>query len=124
MGAAILIVDDAETVRTQVRNILEGAGFDVQEAINGRDALTKLNKVPETRLILCDLNMPEMDGISMCKEVHKNAAFKTVPIIMLTAETNPELKKTGKLNGVVAWLTKPVNGENLVFAINKILGSR
>lgn len=117
----ILIVDDSATLRGQVRNILEGAGFKVTEAINGIDALVKLAEMPQTNLILCDVNMPEMDGISMCKEVHKNKAFNTIPIVMLTTEADPQMKKAGKESGVLAWMTKPINENNLLLAINKIL---
>lgn len=122
MAAEILVVDDSETVRTMVRNILEKAGYNVSEAENGREALVKLNERNSTNLILCDVNMPEMDGITMCREVHGNTELNRIPIVMLTTEANPDLKAAGKSYGVVAWIIKPVVERNLVLAVSKIIG--
>ena len=122
--AAILIVDDSETLRSQVRNILEGAGFEVVEACNGSDGLNKLRANRGVTLVLCDVNMPEMDGMSMCKMVHVDESINKIPIVMLTTEASIELKKAGKEAGVVGWMTKPVDQNRLLSAVQKIVGSK
>ena len=119
----ILVVDDSEALRSQIRAILEAANFEVVEACNGKDGLDKIKLNPTTQLVLCDVNMPEMDGVSMCKALHKDPATNKIPIIMLTTEANAELKAIGKANGVVVWMTKPANAEKLVVIIGKVLGS-
>jgi len=118
---SILIVDDSEVLRTQIRSLLEAADFKVVEACNGSDGLDQIKTHPEVRLILCDVNMPEMDGISMCKALHR--AGNKIPILMLTTEASMDLKNAGKSAGVVAWMTKPVNEERLIGAIRKLVGS-
>ncbi len=122
MGAAVLIVDDSEMLRSQVRNVLENGGFTVFEAQNGKEGLTKLKSGQKVELILCDVNMPEMNGIDMCREVHKDNTVNKIPIVMLTTEANIEIKNAGKEAGVIAWMTKPVDGEKLLLAVKKITG--
>ena len=124
MGASVLIVDDSETLRSQVRNVLESAGFSVVEACNGKDGLSKLKMGSKVHLILCDVNMPEMKGITMCQEVHKDESVNKIPIVMLTTEASTDMKKAGKEAGVVAWMTKPIDGERLLSAVKKITGGR
>ena len=118
----ILVVDDSETLRGQIRNILEAGGFNALEAGNGLEGIAKLKANKEILLILCDVNMPQMDGITMCQTVHKDEAINRIPIIMLTTEASADLKKSGKEAGVVAWMTKPVNGEKLIATVTKVLG--
>jgi len=120
---SILIVDDSEVLRTQIRKLLEAADFKVIEACNGKDGLNKVQAHPEIRFILCDVNMPEMDGISMCQNLHKSSTTSKIPIMMLTTEATMELKNAGKNAGVIAWMTKPVNEEKLIGAIKKLVGS-
>jgi len=122
VGAAVLIVDDSEMLRSQVRNVLENGGFTVFEAQNGKEGLTKLKSGQKVELILCDVNMPEMNGIDMCREVHKDNTVNKIPIVMLTTEANIEIKNAGKEAGVIAWMTKPVDGEKLLLAVKKITG--
>lgn len=120
--ANVLIVDDSETVRTQLRNDLVSEGYGTFEASDGLDGL----KVLETRgheidLIFCDINMPEMDGLTMCKELHKNPAIRTIPIFMLTTQTSPEMKAEGKKSGVVAWIVKPYEKNKVMGGVAKVL---
>ena len=120
--AKILVVDDSETLREHVKNVLKGAGHEVVEAENGLVGLAQLKNNNGIQLILCDVNMPEMDGITMCSKVFENADLKTIPIFMLTTESSPELKERGKSYGVKAWVTKPFKEEILLAAIKKVLG--
>jgi len=118
---SILIVDDSEVLRNQIKNLLEAAGFSVIEACHGKDGLGKVKANPGVQLILCDVNMPEMDGITMCKALHKDSATSKIPILMLTTEANIDLKNAGKNAGVIAWMTKPVNEQKLIGAIKKLM---
>lgn len=122
MGAKVLVVDDSETFRSQVRNILESGGFSVVEATDGKDGLRKLKAKSPFQLILCDVQMPEMDGILMCQTVHEDETVNKIPIVMLTTETSVEMKKAGKNAGVIAWMTKPVDSKGLLATVKKITG--
>lgn len=118
--AKVLIVDDSETLRVQLRKDLEGAGHQVIEGSDGVDGLNKLKEVGKVDLILCDVNMPNMDGLTMCSKVSQDPNFKGTPIFMLTTEANPEMKAKAKDFGVRAWITKPYVAAKLVSAIDKI----
>lgn len=121
----ILIVDDSETVRVQLGNDLIAAGYSTLEASNGLEGLRILNKHPnEIDLIFCDVNMPEMDGLSMCRELHKDAMFNTIPVFMLTTQNSVDMKAEGKECGVVAWIVKPYKKETVLGGIAKILARR
>ncbi len=119
--AKILIVDDSETLREHVKTVLKSASHEVIEAENGVVGLTQLKNNSGIQLILCDVNMPEMDGITMCSKVFEDAEFKKIPIFMLTTESSPELKERGKSYGVKAWVTKPFKEDVLLSAIKKVL---
>jgi two-component system, chemotaxis family, chemotaxis protein CheY len=118
--AKILIVDDSETLRTQLRKTLEEASHEVLEGYDGVNGLETLRANPDVQLILCDVNMPEMDGITMCSKVHEDDGLNKIPIFMLTTESNPEMKAKGKEVGVKAWVTKPFVATKLLAAIEKI----
>ena len=96
MARKILIVDDSDTLRIQLKKALEEAGHIVVEGKDGRDGLIKAQENIDTQLIICDYNMPEMDGITMCRKIREITALKSIPIFMLTTETSPELKTLGK----------------------------
>lgn len=119
--AKILIVDDSETLRIQLKKTLQEAGHQPIEAIDGINGLEVLEQNRDTQLILCDVNMPRIDGITMCKKVQEDAQLKKIPIFMLTTESNPEMKAQGKAAGVIAWITKPYIPEKLLSAIGKAL---
>ncbi len=118
----ILIVDDSETLRTQVRQILQEAGYQVIEGVDGLSGLEVLQENPDTHLIICDVNMPKMDGLTMCQRIHENQNLNKIPIFMMTTEANPDIKQRGKAAGVVAWVTKPFVEVKLMSAIKKVLG--
>ena len=121
--AKILIVDDSETLRSQLRKALEEAGPEVVEGYDGVNGLETLNSNPDVQLILCDVNMPEMDGLTMLGKVAENDSFNKIPIFMLTTESNADMKEKGKAVGVKAWVTKPFVPEKLLGAVKKVLGS-
>lgn len=119
--AKILVVDDSETARIQVKMDLIDAGHEVLEAENGIKGLEALSKHKNIQLIISDVNMPEMDGLSMCEEINGNSAFGKIPIFMLTTQCNEEMKAKGKSIGVVAWINKPHKSKSLLAGIEKIL---
>lgn len=120
--ANILIVDDSDTVRTQLKNDLVKEGHTTFEAGNGLEGLKQLegnrNKID---LIFCDVNMPEMDGLTMCREVHKDPVLNKIPIFMLTTQTSAEMKAEGKDAGVIAWVIKPYEKKKVMGGVAKVL---
>ncbi|MBY0472261.1 response regulator [bacterium] len=117
----ILVVDDSETLRVQLKQDLEKGGFQVVEGVDGVNGIEVLEKNKDVALIVCDVNMPNMDGLTMCSKVHQTAEFKAIPIFMLTTESGPEMKAKGKEAGVIAWITKPYVAEKMLAAIGKVL---
>jgi two-component system chemotaxis response regulator CheY len=116
----ILIVDDSATIREQVKAAFVGKDFELVEAENGVDALAKLNSIQGFKLVISDVNMPEMDGITLLKHISGNDVFKTIPIIMLTTEVSKELKEQAKLYGVKAWMVKPFTADKIVLAAEQL----
>ncbi len=119
--AKILVVDDSEMVRGQLKKVLSDAGYQVLDAGDGVQGMEVLAGNKDVSLIFCDVNMPRMDGVTMCKKVHANADLARIPIFMLTTESNPEMKVQGKEVGVVAWITKPFVDDKLLAAVSKVL---
>jgi two-component system chemotaxis response regulator CheY len=120
MAKTILIVDDSVGIRQIVSFTVKSAGYDVIEGVDGVDALTKLNG-QKVHLIICDLNMPNMDGISFVKEVKKMDDYKFVPIIMLTTESQISRKLEGHAAGAKAWVVKPFLPEQMLNAVSKLI---
>jgi two-component system chemotaxis response regulator CheY len=121
--ANILIVDDSDTVRTQLRNDLVKEGYGTFEACNGLEGLKMLEggNAKNIDLIFCDVNMPEMDGLSMCRELHKDPILSKIPVFMLTTQTSTEMKAEGKASGVIAWVIKPYEKKKVMGGVAKIL---
>lgn len=123
--ANILIVDDSDTVRTQLRNDLVKAGYTTFEASNGLEGLQKLEgNSLRIDLIFCDVNMPEMDGLTMCRELHKDPALSKIPIFMLTTQTSSDMKAEGKESGVIAWVVKPYDAKKVLGGVAKALARK
>ena len=120
MGKTILVVDDSVSMRQLVTFALKSAGYDVIAAVHGKDGLEKL-KAGKVDMIVTDLNMPEMDGIELIKNVRSNAASKFTPIVMLTTESQETRKQEGKLAGASGWLVKPFKPEELVNVVKKFV---
>ena len=121
MSKTALVVDDSPTMRQMVAFTLTNAGFKVVEAEHGQDAIAKVAGGPKMDIVVTDLNMPVMDGISLIKELRKMAAFKFTPILMLTTESSADKKQAGKDAGATGWIVKPFNPELMMKVIAKIL---
>lgn len=121
MSKTALVVDDSLTMRQMVAFTLTNAGFKVVEAEDGKDAINKVAAGPKMDIVVTDLNMPEMDGITLIKELRKMAAFKFTPILMLTTESAEEKKRAGKEAGATGWIVKPFNPELMLKVIAKLL---
>jgi two-component system, chemotaxis family, chemotaxis protein CheY len=121
MSKTALIVDDSRTMRQMVAFTLTSAGFTVVEAEDGKDAVNKVSGGAKMDIVVTDLNMPEMDGITLIKELRKMSTFKFTPILMLTTESAMEKKKEGKEAGATGWIVKPFNPEVLLKTIAKVL---
>jgi two-component system chemotaxis response regulator CheY len=119
--AKVLIVDDSETLRHQLKRDLEAAGHTVVEAVDGADGLEKFQGRQDLELILCDVNMPNMDGLTMVSKLAAALKAKNIPVFMLTTEASAEMKARAKESGVRAWITKPYIAEKLISAIQKVL---
>ncbi len=119
--AKILAVDDSASMRQMVTFTLKGAGFDVVEAADGVEALGKA-KSQTFDLVISDVNMPKMDGLTLIKELRKLPAFKFIPMLMLTTESTADKKQEGRAAGATGWIVKPFNPEQLLATIKKVLG--
>lgn len=118
MGDVVMVVDDSATVRSQAGRALAGAGFSVLEATDGVDALEKLKATPKVALIVCDVNMPRMNGIEFIESLAKEASRP--PVLMLTTEGHPQLIQRAKSFGAKGWMIKPFKPELLVAAARKL----
>lgn len=119
----IMIIDDSASIRQVVSLTLKGAGYGIIEAVDGQDALNKVNSA-EINLIICDVNMPNMDGLTFVKTVKSDPAYndyKFIPIIMLTTVAEEEKKLEGQKAGAKAWLVKPFLPEKLLSAVEKLI---
>ncbi len=121
MSKIIMTVDDSASVRQMVNFTLRNAGYDVIEAADGRDALSKLNGSP-VHMVITDLNMPNLDGIGLIRALRAIATYKFIPIIMLTTESQAEKKQEGKTAGATGWIVKPFQPEQLLAVVKKVLG--
>lgn len=118
MSKRVLVVDDSPTVRQQVGLALKLAGFDVVEAVDGLDGLAKLDAT--IRMMICDVNMPRMNGLEMLEKVKADAKFPGVPVVMLTTEGQPALIERAKKAGAKGWIIKPFKAEMLVAAVQRL----
>lgn len=120
MGKTILIVDDSTSLRQVVGIALKGAGYEVIEGCDGKDALTKLDG-RKIHLIISDVNMPNMDGISFVKALKQIPAYKFTPVIMLTTEAGDDKKREGQAAGAKAWVVKPFQPPQMLTAVAKLI---
>jgi len=120
MAKTILIVDDSVSIRQVVGIALRGAGYDVIDACDGKDALGKMTG-QKIHLIISDVNMPNMDGITFLKEVKKNPSYKFTPVIMLTTEAGQDKMAEGRAAGAKAWVVKPFQPPQMLDAVSKLI---
>ena len=122
MAKRILIVDDSMTVRQQVGLALVQAGYEVLEAVDGADGAEKIERNDDLAMVICDVNMPRMNGIEMLMAVKADGKNAKLPIMMLTTEGQPSLIERAKSAGAKGWIVKPFKGELLVAAVRKLAG--
>ncbi|MEW6115422.1 MAG: response regulator [Nitrospirota bacterium] len=120
MSKMVLIVDDSASMRQLVSFALKDAGYEVIEAANGKDAISKLGSA-KVEMVITDLNMPEMDGISFIKQLRNTPGCKFTPVLMLTTESQESKKQEGKQAGASGWLVKPFTPEQLVETVRKFV---
>lgn len=120
--AQILVVDDSSTVRNEVGDFLRKNGLDVALAVDGRDGLLKLKGDSRIKLVVSDVNMPNMDGLTMAEKIRSELNNSTVNIIMLTTENSPIMKERGKAAGIKGWIVKPFKGDAVLATFRKLVG--
>jgi two-component system chemotaxis response regulator CheY len=118
----ILVVDDSSTVRDEVAGFLKKNGLLVDTAVDGKDGLAKIKSNPNVRLVISDVNMPNMDGLTMAEKIRGELGNKAVNIIMLTTESSPAMKERGKAAGVKGWIVKPFKGDAVLETFRKLAG--
>jgi two-component system, chemotaxis family, chemotaxis protein CheY len=118
--AKVLVVDDSSTVRDEVAGYLKNSGLDVATAVDGRDGLAKLRADSGIRLIVSDVNMPNMDGLTMVEKIRSELGNQSVNVIMLTTESSPAMKERGKAAGVKGWIVKPFKGDAVIATFKKL----
>ena len=119
--ANILVVDDSSTVRDEVAGFLKRNGLDVATAVDGKDGLAKLLADPKIKLVVSDVNMPNMDGLTMAEKIRSQLNNKTVNIVMLTTESSPIMKERGKAAGIKGWIVKPFKGDAVLATFRKLV---
>ena len=120
MSKTVMIIDDSESLRQVVNIALSGAGYKVIEACDGTDALDKLDG-KKIHLIICDVNMPNMDGITFVKELKRLPGHKFTPVIMLTTDGHEAKKREGQAAGAKAWVVKPFRPAQMLAAVSKLI---
>jgi len=120
MAKTVMVVDDSASIRQVMSLTLSKAGYDVTEASDGADALGKLTG-QKVNLIVCDVNMPNMDGITFLKSLKDKPGYKFTPVIMLTTESQETKKQEGKAAGAKAWVVKPFKPEQMLEAVSKLI---
>ena len=119
---SVLIVDDSLTVRQQVSLTLTSAGYQIVEASDGREGVDALRTHAEVAMVLCDLNMPRMNGIEFLETIRGDATGLPVPVVMLTTDGSPELIARAKRAGAKGWIVKPFQTDLLLAAVRRIAG--
>lgn len=119
--ATILAVDDSNSMRQMVSFTLKQAGHDVTEAADGVEAL-ELAKKSSFNLVISDVNMPKMDGLTLIKHLRTLPSYKFTPLLMLTTESGSDKKQEGKAAGATGWIVKPFNPDQLLSTVNRVLG--
>jgi len=117
----VMLVDDSATMLMSLKSILTKAGYSVETAGHGKEALDKLGKGVKPNLIISDVNMPNMDGITFLKTVKAMPAYRFTPVIMLTTENQEAKKREGQLAGAKAWVVKPFQPPTLLSAVEKLV---
>ena len=115
----VLVVDDSATMREIVGSFLGNNGFEVITATDGRDGLAQMRGDESVQLVISDINMPHMDGLTMAERIRNDLGNRDVRIVMLTTEDNPNMRARGKAIGVTGWIVKPFRGEAVLGPFRK-----
>lgn len=121
MAKRVMVVDDSVSVRQVQKMVLSAAGYEVVEAVDGRDALSKL-KQTQVNLIFTDLNMPNLDGVGLIRSVRSDSTHRMTPVVMVTTESQEEKKREGKAAGATGWIVKPFTPDQLLAVTRKVIG--
>lgn len=121
MLARVMVVEDAALVRTQIHRALALAGFGVREAFDGQDAWEKLSADPHVDLVICDVNMPRMNGIELIERMSQDSVLRSIPVLVLTTEGQPERIQMARALGVKGWIIKPFKAPLLVTSVQRIV---
>jgi len=121
MSATVLVVDDSASIRQMVTFALKGAGYNVVEAIDGKDGLDKA-AAGAMNLVLTDQNMPRMDGLTLIKSLRRLPQYKATPILVLSTEAGDVMKEQGRAAGATGWLVKPFDPTKLLLVVKKVIG--
>ena len=121
MAKTVMIVDDSASLRQVVRMALSGAGYEVMEAGDGQEALDRLNG-NKVHLVISDVNMPRMDGITFVRTLKQRPEYRFLPVIMLTTEAGEARKDEGRAAGAKAWMVKPFQPAQMLAAVSKLVG--
>jgi two-component system chemotaxis response regulator CheY len=122
MAKKVIVVDDSRTARQQVAVTLGEAGYDVIEAVDGRDGLQQVSAHPDASLVICDVNMPNMNGLDMLASAKQDGKNANMVFIMLTTEAQTELLHQAKKSGARGWIVKPFKPDMLLAAVKKLVG--
>ncbi len=120
MKKTILTVDDSASVRQMVSLTLRAAGYEVVEAVDGEDGFRKLNG--RVHMVITDLNMPRLDGVSLIRKIRADAGYRFMPIVVLTTESEGTKKRAARDAGATGWIVKPFRGPQLLAVVKKVLG--
>ncbi len=125
MSSTILVVDDSRTLRRMVRSVLEEDRYRVLEACDGCDALSAVDRLETSPdLVITDINMPEMDGLTLVRALRERSRHRFTPILVLTTENGDAMKQKGREAGATGWLVKPFNPEQLRNVVDRVLKAR
>jgi two-component system chemotaxis response regulator CheY len=120
LGKRVLVVDDSETVRQLVGVALQPGGYEIVEAVDGADGLSKLSTHGDISMVICDINMPRMNGLEMIEQLAQSKTIKKIPVVMLTTEGQPALIQRARQAGAKGWIVKPFKPDLLLAAVNKL----
>jgi two-component system chemotaxis response regulator CheY len=122
-GKKVLVVDDSASVRQQVGLALKQVGYEVIDGVDGVDGVEKVRKDASIGMVICDINMPRLNGLDMLEQVKSDAKFAKLPIVMLTSEDSPALVERAKKAGAKGWIIKPFRADLLVATVKKLMAA-
>lgn len=121
MSKTVMIVDDAVSIRGLASMTLENSGYQVIEAHDGKDALDKISG-QGVNMVITDLNMPNMNGLELIRRLKNDSRYKFIPVVVLTKESEPELKRQAQMSGAKAWIPKPFKPNTILNVVRKVIG--